>query len=95
MTNHEPAHTLSYTQLGVVIGALFILTAVTIGASYVHMGALNVWIALVIASSKASLVLLYFMHLKFESRVIRLSFVCTIVFLAIMIGFTFWDTAFR
>ncbi|MBU1171193.1 MAG: caa(3)-type oxidase subunit 4, partial [Proteobacteria bacterium] len=59
MTNHEPAHTLSYAQLGVVIGALFILTAVTIGASYVHMGALNVWIALVIASSKASLVLLY------------------------------------
>jgi cytochrome c oxidase subunit 4 len=40
-------------------------------------------------------VLLIFMHLKFEGRALILSFLSTVFFLAIMIGFTFWDVAFR
>jgi len=35
------------------------------------------------------------MHLRFEGPVIRYSFITTVLFLAIMIGFTFWDVAFR
>jgi len=85
----------SYRTLALVLGGLFVLTAVTVGASYVDLGRLNVWIALAIASMKGSLVLMFFMHMRFEGPLLKLSFLSTIAFLAIMIGFTFWDIAFR
>ena len=84
-----------YKQLFFVLVALLLLTCMTVGISYIDLGKLNVWISLLIASSKATLVVLFFMHLKYESRVITLSFISTIIFLGIMISFTFWDVAFR
>lgn len=89
------AHIISYRTLFRVLLALLVLTGVTVGASYVDLGRFNVWLALGIASCKASLVLLVFMHMKFEGRVLVISFLSTIGFLAIMIGFTFWDISFR
>ena len=91
----DNAHIISYRTLFLVLLALLVLTGVTVGASYVDLGRLNVWVALSIASVKGSLVLLIFMHMKFEGRTLVLSFLSTIGFLAIMIGFTFWDIAFR
>ena len=92
----EKAHKeLSYRFLFMVLTALFVLTALTVGASTINLGALNVWLALVIAAAKASLVLLFFMHLKYEGTVLKLSFLATIGFLAIIIGFIFFDLAFR
>ena len=92
----EIAHKeLSYRFLLLVLMALFALTALTVGASTLNLGALNVWLALVIAAAKASLVLLFFMHLKYEAMVLKLSFLATFGFLAIIIGFIFLDIAFR
>jgi len=88
-------HLMSYKTLGLVLAALLLLTGVTVGVSYFDMGIFNVVLALGIASTKVSLVLLFFMHLKYEGRAIRFSFIGTICFLAIMIGFTFFDVAFR
>ena len=88
-------HIASYGRLMGVLGALTVLTGVTVAASYVDLGPLNVWVALAIASTKASLVLLFFMHIGIEGRLVVASFFSTIFFLAIMIGFTFWDVAFR
>lgn len=92
--SHEP-HVLSYKTLGIVLGLLFLLTGVTIGVSRVDMGALNIWVALLVASTKGTLVLLYFMHMKYESFFLKSSFIITIGILAILIGFMFWDVAFR
>jgi cytochrome c oxidase subunit 4 len=86
---------MSYKQLALVLVSLIILTGVTVGVSYVHMGIFNVPIALGIACFKVSLVLLFFMHLKYESIAIKVSFLSTVGFLAIMISFTFWDVAYR
>lgn len=92
----EKAHKeLSYRFLLMVLMALFALTALTVGASTLDLGALNVWLALVIAAAKASLVLLFFMHLKYEAMVLKLSFLATFGFLTIIIGFIFLDVAFR
>ena len=92
----EKAHKeLSYRFLLMVLMALFALTALTVGASTLNLGALNVWLALVIAAAKASLVLLFFMHLKYEAMVLKLSFLATFGFLAIIIGLIFMDIAFR
>ena len=91
----DKAHIISYKTLLMTLLALFVLTGVTVGASYVDLGQLNVWVALLIASLKGTLVLMIFMHMKFEGMTLRVSFISTIGFLAIMIGFTFWDIAFR
>jgi cytochrome c oxidase subunit 4 len=95
MEKAEKPHVLGYGQLALVLGLLLILTGLTVAVSYVHLEFWNVPVALSIASLKASLVLLFFMHLKYEGRVIRYSFISTVLFLAVMIGFTFWDVAFR
>jgi len=95
MDEHESHHILSYGTLAAVLAALLVLTVVTIGVSYVDLGFFNVPLALLIASTKATLVLLFFMHLKYEGQVITWSFIGAVLFLAIMITFTFWDVAFR
>ncbi len=95
MKDKSPLHFFEYKTLFNVLLVLLVLTGITVGASFVDLGSLNVWIALIIASIKASFVLLFFMHMKYEGRVLVLSFLGTIFFLGIMISFTFWDVAFR
>ena len=95
MTHNTTQHLMSYGTLAGVLVAQLVLTGVTVGVSYLDMGIFNVPIALAIASLKVSLVLLFFMHLKYEGKAIVISFLSTIGFLAIMISFTFWDVAFR
>lgn len=94
MESTEP-HLISYQTLALVLAVLLLLTGITVAVSYYDLGRLNVPITLAIASTKVTLVLLFFMHLKYEGPAIRYSFIATITFLAIMIGFTFWDVAYR
>ena len=91
----EEHHILSYRQLAMVLALLVVLTGITVGVSYVDLGFFNVPVALAIACTKVTFVLLFFMHLKYEGPVIYLSFIGTVTFLIVMIGFTFFDVAFR
>ena len=84
-----------YSELLAVLLALLVLTGVTVGVSWIELGVLNIWVAILIASVKSSLVLLYFMHLKHEGRFLRISFLVTIFTLAVLISFLFWDIFFR
>ena len=70
-TEAPPHHEIPY---GFVFVALVALTVVTVGVAMKRFEpeAINVLIALAIASVKASLVALYFMHLKFEGKLIYL-----------------------
>ena len=95
MDNQEKHHILSFTQLGMVLALLLVLTGVTVGVSYIDLGFYNVPIALAIACTKVSFVLLFFMHLKYEGRVINISFISTVLVLVLLIGLTFFDVAFR
>ena len=95
MENSQTQHCFEYKTLFKVLLTLLLFTGITVGVSYIDMGPFNVWIALVIASIKGSIVLLFFMHMKYEGRVLKFSFLGTIFFLGIMISFTFWDVAFR
>ena len=95
MNSQENHHVLSYTTLAFILGLLLTLTGVTVAVSYMDLGFFNVPVALGVACTKVTFVLLYFMHLKYEGPIINLSFIGTITFLLIMIGFTFFDVAFR
>ncbi len=95
MDNQEHQHVLSYKQLGMVLAILLVLTVITVSVSYLDLGFFNVPLALAIACTKVTFVLLFFMHLKYEGPIINFSFIGTATFLVIMIGFTFWDVAYR
>jgi cytochrome c oxidase subunit 4 len=88
-------HGPGYGLFVAVWAALMVLTAVTVEVSTIHLGFLNVVSAMVIASVKASLVVFFFMHLKYENRTLKTMVLVAFVILAIFIGFTFFDTANR
>ena len=63
-------HVLPLSTYFRVFGSLLVLTGVTTGVAYLDLGPLNDPVALLIAGTKATLVLLFFMHVKYASRVI-------------------------
>jgi cytochrome c oxidase subunit 4 len=93
MKEHD--HILPYKILSVVWIILLILTFITYRISQINLGYLNVLVALLIATTKATLVVLFFMHLKYESNVIRYMVLTVFLILAIFIGFTFFDVSYR
>jgi cytochrome c oxidase subunit IV len=75
--------------------ALMVLTTITVLVAYVNLGQFNKVIALGIASIKATLVILYFMHVKYSSRLTKLVVVSGFFFLAILLGLTMTDYGSR
>jgi cytochrome c oxidase subunit 4 len=73
--------------------SLLILTGITVGASYIHFGsgAANVVVALTIATIKATLVALFFMHLLHDKPVNALIAVAGFIFLGLFLMFTLLD----
>lgn len=88
-------HVLPKDVLFKVFGALIVLTGVTVAVAYVPLGPLNVPIAVAIAASKATLVVLFFMALKYDNPVNGLTFTIGIIMVAVFLTFTMFDTAFR
>ncbi len=58
--------------LGIFL-ALLVLTALTTGMSFIDLGVFNAVIALAIACLKASLVVLFFMHIHYSSRLLKMT----------------------
>ena len=72
--------------------ALMVGTALTVWAGLQDFpGTLNVVIAMTIAVTKATLVVLYFMHLRYSSRLVWVIFVSALFWLVILFAFTFSD----
>jgi cytochrome c oxidase subunit 4 len=75
--------------------SLMVLTAATVAAAYVNLGPFNIVIALAIASVKATLVVLYFMHARYSPKRTQLVIVCAVFWLAIMLALTLSDYVTR
>jgi cytochrome c oxidase subunit 4 len=71
--------------------ALLVGTGVTVAAAYVDMGRLNTVVALSIAVVKALLVILYFMHVRYSSKLTWVFVAAGFFWFLIMIAFTFAD----
>jgi cytochrome c oxidase subunit 4 len=93
-TQH-PEHIISYGKLATVWLALLALTGLTVWVSRLDLGVNRVWGALAIASVKSGLVITFFMHMKYEGRLLRGLLFVAILTLAIYIGFTFFDLLYR
>ena len=85
----------AYRTYIAVWGALLCLTVITWGVSYLRLGLFNAVVALTIASVKASLVALFFMHLKSEKELVWTFALLPLGFLALLILGTLTDSLFR
>lgn len=75
---------------------LMTLTVITVGVSYVNLGTtVNLIIAVVIATIKATVVAAFFMHLAHDSRFHTVIFASALVFLGVFVTFTMFDTEWR
>lgn len=74
---------------------LLVLTGVTITAAGLNLGTLSILAAIVIAAVKSTLVVLFFMHIKYEDRVFKMMLGLAILTLVVIMVLTFADVSFR
>jgi cytochrome c oxidase subunit IV len=88
-------HVSSYYSLAIVLIILLTLTTLSVTITTIHLGALTVAGALLIASIKAGTVISYYMHMKFESLFLKLMITGVFLIFALVIGITFIDYLLR
>ena len=75
--------------------ALLVGTALTVVAAFVNLGMFNFPVAMLIAVIKASLVVWFFMHVKYQSHLTKLTLATGLFFLAILLGMELIDYSSR
>ena len=95
MKSQHGHHIIPKKLLYKVFGALVVLTILTALTAQIDLGPGNVPLALAIAGTKAALVVMFFMALKYDKRVNTLVFTLGTVFAVVFLVFTLFDTAFR
>jgi cytochrome c oxidase subunit 4 len=91
MSEHHEDHIVSPLIYLAVFGSLMVLTVVTVAASRYDFGPWNTVVAMAIAVLKATLVVLFFMHVKWSSRLVRLMVAAAFAWLALLIAGTLSD----
>lgn len=87
MSGHISPKTTYYT----IFGALMALTAITIAVAFVNLGRFNFPVAIGIAITKATLVILFFMHVKYSTQLTKMFVGMAFFFLMILFGLTMTD----
>lgn len=88
---HQEEHGHSTTPYFIVYGILIALLVATVALAYVHFGMLNMPIALLVATIKASLVVWIFMHVRENPPIILLTILLGVLMLAIFLGLLMMD----
>lgn len=89
--SHGEHHVLPFDVYLKVFAALIFLTVITVWVAQFHFGAFNGVVAMGIATLKASLVGMYFMHLKHDNKLYSTILVGSVVFLIIFWFFSYFD----
>lgn len=93
--SHELGHIVPFKVYATIFGTLVALTVITVAISRIDFGVLNIVIAMLVASVKAMLVALFFMHLKYEKPITWMFAFFPIFLLGLLIGGVFLDNPFR
>ena len=91
--HEDTVHIVPLRVLLAVFIASSVLTDITVTARYINLGSLNIWIVLGIATDQGSLIVLYFMHLRYDSPFNAIVFVTAPVFMFLFLGITILDTS--
>jgi cytochrome c oxidase subunit 4 len=70
---HSEHHVVTPVTYGIVFATLLFFTAITVVAAYIDLGIFNPVVALAIACFKAVIVILFFMHVKYQSKLVKLT----------------------
>lgn len=92
--HHEHlSHVASWGTLLGTLGALLVLTVITVAVAYVDFGgrSINLGIAMLIATIKVSLVVLYFMHLRYDRLFNTVIFLAAVLGAILFVGFSLMD----
>lgn len=91
---HGLSHIASTKVLLGTFGALMVLTILTVTATSVDLGSgLNLLVAMVIATMKASLVCLFFMHLRYDKTLHTVAFLTALLFALLFVSFALMDSS--
>ena len=93
--SEEKHHVVPYRVYVVVLLALMALTFASIGITSIEMGEFTVAAALVFACIKSYLVLIYFMHLKYDKKYIAAMVAFVFILFFVVIVITFLDYLYR
>jgi cytochrome c oxidase subunit 4 len=85
------AHVVPKKTYYAVFGALMVLTFVTVAVSSIDLGPMNTVVALAIAGFKATMVVLFFMHVKYSTRLTKLAVLGGLYWLLILFALTLSD----
>ncbi|XDD50485.1 cytochrome C oxidase subunit IV family protein [Leptospira sp. WS92.C1] len=88
---HGSHHIISVKTYSLIFATLIFFTFVTVWVAGIDFGAMNVIIAMAVATVKASLVLAFFMHLKYDTMMNRVIFGSGLLFLLLLFGFSAAD----
>lgn len=91
----QKAHIISYKTYLFVLLALITFTLLSVVVTEIHLGALSVFVALLFACLKTTLVLWYFMHLKFERRTYKVFLLLVLFVYIAVVVITMLDYIFR
>ncbi len=89
---HGLAHVMPLRLLAAVWGALLVFTVITVAVTKIDFGGMNLWIAMGIATVKATLVALYFMHLRYDRPVNAVVLISALLFVTLFVGLAMTDT---
>src|SRR3954449_13099389 len=92
-SNQDPhaEHEVPMSTYVMVFLALMVLLVITVVAAFINLGEANMIVAMTIAIIKAILVMLYFMHVKFASRLTKVFVAASFVWLSVMFILTWGD----
>lgn len=82
--NQSSHHVIPAKVFGMILGILLVLTVLTVIFHNLHLGSLAAPVAFVIATSKAVLVMAYFMHMKYDSVINRVIFGTAFFFVTLL-----------
>ena len=88
-------HIVPYRVYLVILAVLVAMTGISVAVTQIDLGALTTAIALLLATVKSTLVLIYFMHLKFDNRMFSIMATGVILMIGVVIFVTFLDYLFR
>ena len=93
--SEDSHHIVPFRVYYIVWVALLVLTGVTVGVSYIDLKNAAIIGALIIASFKSLLVIMYFMHVRFDKPLITVMIAAAIGTYIVFIGLTFTDYWYR
>lgn len=93
---HDSLNHIVPPRIYIIVGSvLLILTATTVWASFLELGVFNPIVALFIAVVKATIVVLFFMHVKYSSKLTKLTLFSGLFLFLVLIGLTLADYTTR